>query len=62
MFILFQFFIVALLLPHSLSKSASQKKSAVLDVREVTLEMNTTKTFLLKNLDEARALMVNIEY
>jgi hypothetical protein len=51
--------IIALLALTVLSKIGSQK-AAVLDIKTLELPMNATKNFLLKNLDQAKALMINV--
>ena len=57
--ILIQSLIIAFLLIAASSKSASQKRPAVLDVRTIELQANTSTSFVLKNIDEGKALMVS---
>lgn len=57
--ILIKAFILVCLLIVVSSKSASQKRPAVLDVRTVELQANTSTSFVLRNIDEGKALMVS---
>lgn len=57
--ILIKSLIITLLLLAASSKSASQKRPAVLDVRSIDLQANSSTSFVLKNIDEGKALMVS---
>lgn len=50
--------LVCLLLASS-SKSASQKRPAVIDVKTVELQANNSTSYVLKNIDEGKTLMVS---
>lgn len=57
--ILIKAFILFCLMIVASSKSSSQKRPAVLDVRTVELQANTSTSFVLRNIDEGKALMVS---
>lgn len=57
--ILIKSLIIALLLLAASPKSASQKRPAVIDVRIVDLQSNGSTSFVLKNIDEGKSLMVS---